>query len=200
MAETGVLVPNTGSIKMHGWDRTITGPGTVQDEYIQHGEVGLPTYIISGSQTIPAAANDHIGQIMAGSTLPVRVRRIRVSQHAAPAAVAAMEHQVVRLTTAGTGGTAITARPYDTTAAAAGATGIALPGVKGTEGVVLLRRSVFLGTAAIPLMSWWEWIESLNVQPLIIPAGTANGLAIKAITGGTASFTWEIEFTETTFV
>lgn len=201
MPEATVLVPDTGSKKAHFWQRTI-GANDVLDEYVQLGEVGLPSYFITAAAVATTTAASHMLQAMAGATLPVRLRRVWVTQNGAPGAVTAFPLQLVRVITAGTGGTAVTARPFDTAAAAAGAAGMTLPTVKGTEGVVLFDKTIWLGTAAIPVRDhplFWE--EQPRSQPIIIPAGTANGIVLKN-TAGVATSTLSIVFevTEANFV
>jgi hypothetical protein len=144
-------------------------------------------------------------QLMAGSSLNVRIRSIRIEQVANATSVTILGFDIYRLTPAGTGGTAITARPYDTADAAAGATGMTLPTVKGTEGVLLFGTAIVMRQAAAATGTQpeetYEWRQSPNVKPLIIPAGTANGIAVKiasAVAAGTVLVT--IEFVETAFV
>ncbi len=190
--------------KAHTWQRTISG-NTVEDEFTIPGEYPYATYVALGASVSIATANDHIIQVMAGTTLPVRIRRIRVEQRAAATAAAASVLEIWRLTTAGTGGAAVTPRPLDT-ADTAGATAMTLPTAKGTESVQLYAmahswRQVVSATGSPADDSMEEWIQMPNGKPLIIPAGTTNGIAVKsttAIAGATVIVT--VEFVETNFV
>jgi hypothetical protein len=141
---------------------------------------------------------------MAGSTLKVRIRRIRFEQSGNATTAAALPVSVYRLTTAGTGGTSVTPRPFDSADAACGATAMTLPTAKGTEGVMLLRTIVLmrqgLATAGSTADDVWLWEQHPGEPPIVIPAGTSNGIAIKnesAIAGATCIPA--IEFIETSF-
>ena len=202
MAETFVNVTEGSGKKLHAWDRTI-GANTVLDEFMLPGEYPVAAYTLRFSQISGATSADHLLQIMAGASLNVRVRRIVVVQHAAPAAVSANELQVLRLTTAGTGGTAVTPGKLDNADSAAGAAGMTLPTAKGTESTILYTQSVWLGTAAIPVR------DGLRIDPAIIPAlkpiliaaGTSNGIAVKLTTGvASLTFSGYAEIVETSFV
>jgi hypothetical protein len=202
VAEAFVNMTEGSGKKAHAWDRTI-GANTVLDEFMLPGEYPLASYTLRFSQISGATSADHLLQIMAGASLNVRVRRVVVKQHAAPAAVSANELQIVRLTTAGTGGTAVTPGKLDTADAASGTTGMTLPTAKGTESTILYTESIWLGTAAIPVRDPFRIDPYVleGIKPILIPAGTANGIAIK-ITTGVASLTlsgW-VEFVETSFV
>lgn len=199
MAENFVEVTSGSGLKLHTWSRTI-GANTVHDEFTLPGEYPLATYSVVATAVSTATANDHLLQIMAGSSLNVRIRSITISQAAAAGSVASARFQLFRLTTAGTGGTSITARPYDTADAAAGATAMTLPSSKGTEGVTLFVESMWLGTAAIPTHRVADWIQTPGTKPILIPAGTSNGLAIKSINAvASATVDIAVEFVETSF-
>lgn len=204
MAESTVQVATGGTgPKLHTWQRTI-GANNVEDEYVIPGEYPNPSYIFEFESISTAVANTHL-QLMAGASLKLRIRRIRIQQESNATAAAVTRWTIVRLTTAGTGGTAVTVRPHDSADAAAGASGMTVPTVKGTEGVTLLPlvlvfRQAILATASQSEANGWEWTEHPNTPPLIVPAGATNGIAIR--TGGAiagATVTGFIEFTETSF-
>lgn len=201
MAESLVQVTEGSGKKLHTWQRTI-GANNVEDEFIIPGEYPLASYVCVTGNVLTATANSHLLQLMAGASLPVRIRRILVRPGGTlPAAVTRFPIQVFRLTTAGTGGGTVTPRPHDTTEAAAGAVGMTLPTAKGTEGVGLDEENFWFNTAAIPGEGVYEWVEQPRMKPLIIPAGTANGIALKNPTAlATASVTCTIWFVETSFV
>jgi hypothetical protein len=200
VAETGVAVTEGSGKTLHGWDRTIGGT-LRQDEFILPGEYPYATYTFTATGVATTTANSHLMQVMAGSSLNVRIRRILITQSAAAAAVTTLPLQIVRLSTAGTGGTAITARAHDSADSAAGAAGMTLPSSKGTEGNFLWSRTIWLGTGAIPVREPWEWAQLPNSKPIIIPAGTTNGIALKNTLGpGTATVDITVECVETNFV
>lgn len=200
MVESFINVTEGAGKKAHTNQRTI-GANVVEDEYTLPGEYAYATYTFSASAVSHATAASHMLQIMAGASLNVRIRKIVVSQRGVPAAVISTEFVFVRLTTAGTGGTVITARPYDGADAAAGATGMTLPTAKGTEGVTLWDESIWLGTVAVPVATnKLVWTQTPGTKPIIIPAGTTNGLAIKNSAGSTATMDITVEVVETNFV
>lgn len=196
MAETFVNVTEGSGKKLHANDRTI-GANTVLDEYMLPGEYPLATYTVYAAGVSSATAAAHVLQVMAGASLNLRIRRIRAVELTATAGTVRLE--IVRLTTAGTGGTAVTARPLDTADAAAGAAGMTLPTVKGTEGSFI--GSLVVGTyTAVGAAFWQEWRPALNSKSLVVPAGTANGIALKTSGLAATAVDVEIELVETSFV
>lgn len=182
------------------------GAVTVHDQKAIIGEPYLPEYRILAASVSTATLDSHVLQIMAGASLNLYVRRIRVYQGTLATTAVLARFDIARLTTAGTGGTALTPAPFDTTDAAAGATGMTLPTVKGTEGTVVeLATGYFAQTilaTAVPnqaLLYDWDF-GGLRQKAIRIPAGAANGLAVKnrtAVAG--AAVMVVIEFTEASF-
>jgi hypothetical protein len=200
VAEAIVNVTEGSGKKLHAWDRVI-GANTVLDEFTLPGEYPYASYFVSAISVSIATANDHVLQLMAGSTLKVKIRRIRIDQIINASAVALGQFEVVRLTTAGTGGTAVTPAPLDTSDAASGATARTLTTVKGTEGAVLFRETVTMRAAVQSTAEDYAlWEQHPGEKPIIIPAGTANGIAIKSITAiANATVVARIEFVEQNF-
>lgn len=189
MAESflGITESASPDAKLHSWTRTI-GANTVEESVTLAGEPVLATYgVRSGASA--ATANSHLMQIMAGASLAVRIRRITITASARAATAFLCGFQIVRLTTAGTGGGAVTPSPFDTADAASGATAMVLPTSKGTEGAIVWEEhNVFPSPTQVvfpqlPLVS--VDFDLLRAKPLIIPAGTSNGIAVKNTTGGT---------------
>lgn len=204
MAESIVQVTEGSGKKLHTFQRTIGGI-SVEDEVIIQGEPYLASYVArAGAAVSVATANDHLLQLMAGATLNLYIRRIRLYQAGLATAAAIATMQLWRLTTAGTGGTANTPQLWDTTDAAAGATGMTLPTVKGTETELYLPFTVgFIQTAPTggfnTLLADFDF-ERMRIKCPRIPAGTANGFAIKnttAIAAGTVIPV--IDFSEANF-
>lgn len=196
MAEQFVsITEGDGDKKLHTFERTVNGQ-VVQDEVVVLGEHFLPTYWV-GSGAAVGTANDHVLQLMAGASKKLRIRRVVIRQTASLAsAITAAEFQLVRLTTAGTGGSAVTGpNPFDTSSPAAGAVGKVSPSPKGTEGAIIEDEFMTI-VAALPTQPGivWDYWDS----PIVIPAGAANGIAIKSIgfaaTG--AGCTFKIYFDE----
>lgn len=176
----------------------------VYDSKVVLGEIYLATYSVTTAPVAMSTANSHLLQIMAGASLNVRIRRIHIDQFNGATAAANREIQLLRLTTAGTGGTVVTPSKYDTSDAAAGATAMTLPTVKGSESVELWQENVVayqgLLTTAAQVPDHFDWVQTPGDKPIIIPAGAANGIAFKN-TGSDATATWNIkvEFIETSF-
>jgi hypothetical protein len=136
-------------------------------------------------------------------TLYTRIKRIYVEQVVGATTRTLAELSVFRLSTAGTGGTAITARGRDSADSYAGGV-MTLPTVKGTEGVELLhKRLQLLNTADVAANlanpNSWEWLAhgEMNEKPIIIGPATTDGIALKLITGIAVS-TLDISITFTT--
>ena len=167
----------------------VIGANTVERQVIALGEQHLASYVSPfGANAISVAtANSHVGQIMAGASLKVRIRRVEISQIGLATTAAFCQWIIVRLTTAGTGGTATTINPLDPGDAAAGATAMTLPTVKGTEGVTLWSgSSYFIQTAGASTQNAQPMtvidFDKLRPKAGVIAAGIANGIAIKNIT------------------
>lgn len=205
MAESFINLTEGSGKKAHTWNRTI-GANDVHDEFTLPGEYPLATYSVVATGISAATSADHVIQIMAGSSLNVRIRKIEIQQATLITSASESSVFVMRLTTAGSGGTSVTARPYDSADSAAGATAQTLPSSKGTEGVTLdiLRTWPIqtYSTAGGPGSGQRdERVQLPNTKPIIIPAGTSNGIALKVTTGRAGmSFDVIIEFVETSFV
>lgn len=201
MAESyiGVTEAGTPDAKLHSFDRTI-GANTVEDEIVLLGEQYLASYLVQFTGISVATGADHVIQIMAGASNKLRIRRIRIQQHALATAVGRLRIEVRRLSSAGTGGTAVTPDPFDPGDAASGATARTLPTAKGTEGVGLIQFNLAMRAAEPVALELYEWTQLPNQKPLIVAAGTSNGIALKvadAVAG--ASVTGTIEFDESSF-
>jgi hypothetical protein len=204
MAESIVQVTEGSGKKLHTNSYTV-GANTVEDEAVFLGPYPYATYTALATGASGATANDHLLTLNAGASLKVRVHRIVIMQSAVATAVAIRAYSVLRTTTgAPTGGTAITPNPFDTSDGASGATSRQVPAVKGTEAAILLQPIIVAAqaVAATGAQAWdrWEWKQHPGAKPIIIPAGTTNGLAVKNMSA-TAASTWTVlmEFTETAF-
>ena len=188
MPESLVQVTSGGGPKLHTFQRTI-GANNVEDEIVLQGLPYMATYTVAISGISVATAASHVLQIMAGASLVVYVHRITLWQAASATAAAYCEWSLRRLTTAGTGGTAITPAILDAADSASGATAMTLPTVKGTEGPVPWRsNSWMIQTPAVGLPVWapvFDFRASENglYKPIRIPVGAANGLAVRNDTG-----------------
>lgn len=203
MAEALVQVTEGSGKKLHGWDRSISS-NTVIDEFVLPGEFPYASYTARIQNINTTTANDHILAIWAGSSLNVRIRKIWIRQHNLAGAATMSFCELWRTSSVTpSGGTAVTIGKVDSADATAGASAMTLPTTKGTE------------TGTVPIYQWnWEllaaaprapflvdWEQHPGMKPIIIPAGTTNGIAFKIITGvASASVYGWVEFVETAFV
>jgi hypothetical protein len=204
MAENFVNVTEGSGKKLHTFNRTI-GANDVHDELVLQAEPYLAGYIVFTGAVSTATANSHLIQVMAGASLKVRIRRIEVFQYAMATTAALVDMRVVRLSSAGTGGTALTTRAMETTDSASGATAMSLPTAKGTEvNDMIFARPYFMQTigASTPLVTpavVWDF-DRPRTKPLILQAGATIGIAVKCVdaTAG-ASAVVNVWFDETNF-
>ena len=207
MAETFINVTEGSGKKLHTFDRTI-GANSVHDEFVLMGEQPMADYRCTTGTTYASAAtaDSHLVQIMAGASLNVYVRRIRVYQHGVATTVTAASAQIVRLTSAGTGGTAFTAAPMDLSDSASGATVMTLPTVKGAEGPSLDQaEGIFIQTLAAGTFPNQTFVFDFDFRgsrqkSLRIGAGVALGIAVKLRTAvAAATVAIAVEFSEANF-
>lgn len=206
MAETFVNVTEGAGKKLHAFDKTI-GANVVLDEVNVLGEPYLASYTVTRTVAASAAtANDHWLQVMAGASLNLYIRRILLYQAALATTAAFGQVAIFRLTTAGTGGTALTPAGLDPGDAAAGATAMMTPTAKGTEG----------GLIWVGAVGWTQTVATQTRDPLLldlrfglpgghekslkIGSGTTNGIAIKGISAiAAASVYVNVWFQEANF-
>jgi hypothetical protein len=201
MAESLIgVAEGTPTKNIDTWSRVIAGL-TVEDQKIVLGEPYKASYTVVASAITTATSASHVLQIMAGASNHVRIERVKIKQVANAGAVAMLALQVLRLTSAGTGGTVVTFRPHDSGDAAAGATGMTLPTVKGAEGVQLdlidfPLRAAILGNEQEPVYTLPD-----DVKPWIIPSGAANGICFKIVTGvATSTISIVVTVSETAYL
>lgn len=201
IANDNILIDQGSTTKLGYYSRT-DGTNTVYLVKQVDDEPFQPTYIII-AQAIPlSTANSHILAVMAGASLKVLVRRITVTQVANANAIAQTSMRLFRLSTAGSGGGALTPALYDTADAAAGATALTLNSSKGTETTQVSQRRWLIHTTAttiglLPLV--WDF-RGLRTKGLVIPTGTSNGLALKNVSSDTtATVDVEMEIAESPY-
>lgn len=182
------------------------GGNTVHDEKMISGMPYWASYSVSAAFVSTATLNDHILQIMAGSSLNVYIHEIVITQDQVATTAAFEPFRVLRLTTAGTGGTSQTLSPHDLGDSAAGATAMTLPTAKGTEAGLIDTQSAYMtqtpGAGGTAFGSLYEWRVGASglFKPIRISSGTTNGLAIKllrAVAGATVNV--RVTLTEASF-
>lgn len=167
---------------------------TVRDEKAILGEPYLASYSFVTPSISIATANAHLLQIMAGSSNAVYLRRLRVYQSVLVTTAAIATWELWLLSTAGTGGGTVTGAKRFTTDGAYSGAAMTLPTAKGTEatklwsGTCQLIQTVGTGGAGLNTLLVDEALDdALRAQPIRIPAGTANGIAMKWVSASTGA-------------
>jgi hypothetical protein len=172
----------------------------VLDQKVILGEPYLGTFSVSTVSNVSTATTGaHVLQIMAGASLNIRIKHFCFR----PSLEGTLVGDVMalyRLSSAGTGGGAITPSPYDP-ADTATATAMTLPSAKGTETALLVPGIMTYHPAVEQTDIYkWEWNQAPGGKPIIIPAGAANGVAWKAVVGHAGNAViFHVEFIETSF-
>lgn len=188
MAQSDIQVTVGSGTRLRTATKSISG-NTRHEQYHHLADPDFATYTVTTGNTSIATAAAHAIQIMAGSSLNVYVTNIRVMQSVVATTAAFGRMGIYRLTTAGTGGTSRTPNPLDSTDSASGATAMTLPTAKGTEGAELWVQvaqwiqTIPTGGPAHGAMAMDLDFDDLRTKCVRIPAGTANGIAVKVIDG-----------------
>ena len=198
MPDSTVQINEGTGVFLSHWQRTKTS-NTVNEAAVVLSEPYLASYSVSvTTAAATATANSHLLQIMAGALNRVVLRRLVVYQMVAAGAATAVNLQLLRLTTAGSGGTSFTPRALDPIDTATAATAQTLPSSKGTEGNILWTGVMNVAASAgvqQPILDL-RW-DDPRTRPPVIAAGTSNGLALKNITSlATATVHIYAEFVE----
>lgn len=203
MADSYVEVTEGSGKKLRSHTRTVNSQ-TVHEEVVLPAIPHHPSYIMFSDAVSMATANSRIATLHAGASLNVYVTRIRMWQVAVATTLSGVAIGLRRMTTAATGGTAVTPAPLDPSDPACGATARALA-TAGTFGTVLANDVVVLTNAYSAaqhpqlLLMDKTFGDGGLIKPLKIAAGTDNGIGIQA--GGVAGATVivEIQFFEAAY-
>lgn len=197
MGDQGFDITQGTGTSIHSWSRTVASTSRL-DQFFVHGEQPYATYT---AQAVVRAntANSHLMFLQGDGTSYVRVRRITVRPANIASAASTLDIRVYRTSTAGSSGTAVSARSFDENDGSWGGTIQTLPTSKGTEGNQLLALRLGVPATA-PLGTGVEWTEKERAKPLVFGNGTANGIAIKNINSMSTEVDVEVEFTLTNFI
>lgn len=161
-----------------GWQRTISALDyKTAPQAVSGGQSGAATYTV----TVNSQANTATGHsivIEAPASNAVRILHVRILQPGIQTSAGVRLLQLIRTTSAGTGG-AVTPASHDTTDAAYGGLARAKP-TTGTESTVLQDIPVYVPTtvaAFSPIDIDFAGVSQEKAPT--IPAGTANGIALK---------------------
>lgn len=186
--DSQVTVVEGASGKMLAHTQRSVASNTVYQQQSVISEAYLPSYTGVVTTAMTMGANDHLFELQGSTINRLYLRKIEVFQLANATAVSAAV-QLMRTTTAGTGGSSYPPVALDPTSSVTTATFRGgLSANKGTEGAVLgewtMQMFAAPGVLAIPALVQ-EWSDP-RVQPPTISAGNANGLALKLITAVTS--------------
>lgn len=161
------------------------GGTTKEDQLYLKAQPVRATYRAYCSAVITTTSASHLAFIQADGTNYSFITGFWIAQTTLAGAVATANVQVIRTSTAGTGGTTISAYPLDAadTSPYAG-TVMTLPTAKGTEGVTLMGGPVGI-TATNPMttVNQWFWRADDDEKPITIGTATTDGICFKLITG-----------------
>ena len=199
----GAIAETEGSGKnRHTNQRTISAVAR-EDAYVQLGEPDYPTYVTRADTISIATSADHILQIMADGTSYSRLLRYWIAfTDDRPASDLSPQIGLLRLSTAGTGGTALTPSAHDTADTYAGGA-MTLPTAKGTEGAQIHYHYFNIPTA-FPSSAVYEriyWEAHPRAKPIIFGTAVTAGIAWKITTGiASATISIHAEFTVTSYL
>ena len=203
MAESTLAVtPGSGQL-LRTNSRTVGGTAVhEQGVIIAEGNAATYTALVKDIAISTAAA--HLLMVQGDGTNYVRLRRIKINQSTLAGAGAMAYFGVYRVTTGGTGGTTINARPFDTADTNPyGGTVASAPTAKGTESDQLLHMRLGLASAQ-PLTNVYqtEWVaRDDNTKSIVFGSATTAGIVIKNETAvGTAKVDIEVEFVVTSYL
>jgi len=199
MPDSTVAISEGAGTLLDHYQRTITS-NTVHQARVAIALPYLATYTVSVTTAVSTGtANSHLLQIFAGALNRVILRKLQVSQIVNAGAETRCVFQLLRTTTAGTGGTAYTPAALDPVDTATAATAMTLPSSKGTESSILWTQARTIPDTALtnttePLLIDLNWTDPTSKGP-VIAAGA--GIALKNITAvATATVHIYAEFAE----
>jgi hypothetical protein len=203
---TSVIGVDEGTDKYWDTDQRTKSGNDKQALYVVREEQPTPTYIAIAKTIITTTSASHLIFIQGDGTNYGRLRRLFVRQVVGATTATLAELSLFRTSTAGTGGGAITARPWDSADSAFGGTIQTLPTAKGTEGVELWHeRLQLLTTAQVAATTvnpnTAEWVARDGEKPIVFGSATTDGLALKLVTGiATSTLDIMLEFTLTAYL
>lgn len=180
---TSVVESYSGS-GTYWWSDSRTVSATTKNAlYTMLAESAQPTYTAVMKAVPLATANSHLFGFMADGTNYTRLKWIRIWQSTLAGAVNCQDLSLILLSTAGTGGGAISARPMDTSDTNPYAGGIAtLNTVKGTETNTMGTLQLGIATTnPMTNVNYTEWGRQDNLKPLILGTAATSGVALKNI-------------------
>jgi hypothetical protein len=148
----------------------------------------IPGYRLTTPSPVSlATASSHLMQFLGSAINRDLLRFIEVTQVGNAAASKQVEFELLRLTTAGTGGTSITPNPSDLVDPATSARGMTLPSAKGTESSLMGKKAgPILTTAAtagherVVRFTFPETGDN-STKPVTTASGATTGWVLKNV-------------------
>ena len=200
VSSIGIDEPGVPDKFLHSNSRTISAV-VREDQYILWGQNAYPTYTAIGSAVATTTSLSHLLFIQADGTLYTRLLRAWVVVAGDyPTAATDAQVQILRTSTAGSGGGVVTVGAMDSADTYAG-TVQTLPSSKGTEGALLWQCRVPLPAAA-PAVAPLPFYEAGPYgKPIVFGTGTGAGICFKLVTGiASAAVDVVAEFIQTTYL
>lgn len=180
--ESFVQVTQGDDAKLHTVERPL-GLNDVHDSVTLLGEPYRATYSVVASAVSTALNGGRLLSIFAGPDLPVRVWYVSVSQVALAGAAGRADIFLQRTTASGTAGTAANITKHDNADADPDFTAESLH--QGSTVAGVFGRGALTLASAHPIIAPNAEFDFRNGhhKPIVIPAGTSNGLAVIIGTG-----------------
>lgn len=205
MPEGFVQVTEGAGKKLRTFERTV-GVNDVHAAAMVHDEPHLASFVATtaGAAGVSTATiNSALIELMAGASLNVYLRRIRIYQFQVATTAAIVGFDLVRCSTAGTGGTTLTevARDLGDTPSATAKT-LPTPGTLTSTldtRIAYMLQTIPTAVDFNPLRADFDFRDTRS-KALIIPAGTSNGIIVRnrqAIAAATVSIV--VEWDEANF-
>jgi len=199
MSTASIEITAGSGTQLHADSQTIDS-NTRLNQFVNLGQPQYATYTAIASNVDIATANDHQCVVQADGSNYCRVTRITIQQTGAAAADDTIEFDVYRVTTAGTGGAAITCNEFGGGSAYSGSA-FSAPSSKGTEGAKLLEfRVPVLDSEPMNPNGPFVWEPAAYERPIVFGTADTNGIAVKNIDNDdSADVTITIDFIVTTY-
>lgn len=179
MSDSALGIATGTDAYLHSQQRTVGGTA-VEEQVVRPSFPTDATYSVLADDISTASPNSHLLQVMADGTNYCRLLRLTiVPTDDAPASDALFKFQVLRLTTAGTGGAAINDAPYDD-GDSYGGDMRSLPTAAGTEGQLLLKGYMSMDSAPAGRDNVaWVWEPSKWGKPITFGPDATDGIVVK---------------------
>lgn len=178
------ILDGDGATEYLHTDEKSYGGTNKNDQYTLLADSRRVTYTAVMEAVSCATSAAHVAILQADGTNYTKLWGIDIQQVGLPTAALA-NFQILRTTTAGSGGTSISAYPMDgADTSPYGGVIQTLPSSKGTEGVMLLKRRISM-VAALPVSSdqSWSWRADTNQKPITVGTANTGGVCLKIVTG-----------------